>query len=60
MLNALAMARKGSTGRDPVVALELDGGILLVRGRAGRNESPATVDHVVSTEPVRTIGSERN
>lgn len=55
MLNAVSMARQISTERDPVVALDLGGRILVVRTRGGRMEVPAPVDYVVWTEPVRAF-----
>jgi hypothetical protein len=67
MLNAVAMARQASTERDPVVAVDLVGRIMVVRTRGGRVEVPAPVDYVVWTEPVRAFaqrkdlkGTERN
>lgn len=60
MLNAVAMARQTSTERDPVVALDLVGRILVVRTRAGRMEVPAPVDYVVWTEQVRAFAERKN
>lgn len=60
MLNAVAMARGISTERDPVVALDLAGRILVVRTRDGRIEVPAPVDYVVWTEPVRAFAERKN
>jgi hypothetical protein len=59
MLNAASMARQISTERDPVVALDLAGRIMVVRTRNGRIEVPAPVDYVVWTEPVKAF-AERN
>ena len=55
MLNAVNIARQIGTERDPVVALDLRGRILMVRTRGGRMEVPAPVDYVVWTEPVRAF-----
>jgi hypothetical protein len=55
MLNAVAMAREVASERDPVIALDLAGRILVVRTRDGRIEVPAPVDYVVWTEPVRAF-----
>ena len=55
MLNAVSMARQLNTESDPVVALELDGQIVIVRTRSGRIEVPAPVDYVVWTEQVRAF-----
>ena len=55
MLNAVAMARQISTERDPVIALNLVGRIMVVRTRGGRMEVPAPVDYVVWTEPVKAF-----
>ena len=67
MLNAVSMARQIGTERDPVVALNLAGRIMVVRTRSGRVEVPAPVDYVVWTEPVKAFaerkdfkGAERN
>jgi hypothetical protein len=60
MLNAVSMARQTSTERDPVVALDLAGRILVVRTRGGRVEVPAPVDYVVWTEPVRAFAERKN
>ena len=67
VLNAVSMARQMSTERDPVVALDLKGRILVVHTRGGRIEVPAPVDYVVWTEPVKAFaerkdlkGAERN
>src|SRR5207249_6578023 len=67
MLNAVSMARQISTERDPVVALDLAGRIMVIRTRSGRVEVPAPVDYVVWTEPVKAFaerkdfkGAERN
>jgi len=55
VLNAVSMARQMSTERDPVVALDLKGRILVVHTRGGRMEVPAPVDYVVWTEPVKAF-----
>ncbi len=60
MLNAVSMARQISTERDPVVALDLAGRILVVRTRGGRAEVPAPVDYVVWTEPVRAFAERKD
>jgi hypothetical protein len=59
MLNAVSIARQIGTERDPVIALELTGRILVVRTRSGRMDVPAPVDYVVWTAPVRAF-AERN
>ena len=51
--NAVDMARRVGTERDPVIALEIAGRILVVHTRGGRIVVPAPVDYVVWTEPVR-------
>jgi len=60
MFNAVAMARKVNTERDPVVALDLDDRILVVRTRDGRIEVPAPVDYIVWTEPVRAFAERKD
>lgn len=60
MLNAVTMAREIGTERDPVVALDLVGRIMVVRTRGGRVEVPAPVDYVVWTEPVRAFAQRRD
>ena len=60
MVNAVSMARQISTERDPVVALDLAGRILMVRTRGGRMEVPAPVDYVVWTEPVRAFAERKD
>jgi hypothetical protein len=60
MVNAVAMARQISTERDPVVALDLAGRIMVIRTRGGRVEVPAPVDYVVWTEPVRAFAERKN
>jgi hypothetical protein len=60
MVNAVSMARQTSTERDPVVALDLAGRILVVRTRGGRIEVPAPVDYVVWTEPVKAFAERKN
>jgi hypothetical protein len=60
MLNAVSMARQISTERDPVVALDLVGRILVVRTRGDRIAVPAPVDYVVWTEPVRAFAERQN
>ena len=59
MLNAASMARQISTERDPVVALELVGRIMVVRTRRGRVEVPAPVDYVVWTEQVKAFAERK-
>ncbi len=53
MLNAVSMARRISTGPDPVVALDLVGRILVAHTRSGRLEVLVPVDYVVWTEQVK-------
>ena len=60
MVNAVSMARQTSTERDPVVALDLAGRILVVRTRGGRIEVPAPVDYIVWTEPVKAFAERKN
>ena len=60
MLNAVSMARQTSTERDPVVALDLAGRIMVVRTRGGRIDVPAPVDYVVWTEPVRAFAERKD
>jgi hypothetical protein len=60
MLNAVSIARQISTERDPVVALDLVGRILVVRTRGDRIAVPAPVDYVVWTEPVRAFAERQN
>jgi hypothetical protein len=60
MLNAVGIARQISSQRDPVVALDLVGRILVVRTRGGRIMVPAPVDYVVWTEPVRAFAERKN
>jgi hypothetical protein len=57
MLNAVSMARGIGTERDPVVAMDLAGRIMVVRTRGGRVEVPAPVDYVVWTEPVKAFAA---
>jgi hypothetical protein len=57
MVNVVSMARQVSTERDPVVALDLTGRIMMVRTRGGRTEVPAPVDYVVWTEPVMAFAA---
>ncbi len=59
MVNAVSMARQIGTERDPVVALDLAGRILVVHTRAGRSEVPAPVDYVVWTEPVKAFAQRK-
>jgi hypothetical protein len=59
MLNAVSMARQISTERDPVVALDLTGRIMVVRTRDGRMEVPAPVDYVVWTAPVKAFAERK-
>ncbi len=60
VLNAVSMARQVGTEKDPVVALEMAGRILVVRTRGGRTDVPAPVDYVVWTEPVKVFAAKRN
>lgn len=60
LLNAAAIARRVGTERDPVVALDLAGRILVVRTRGGRIEVPAPVDYVAWTEPVQAIAQRKD
>jgi hypothetical protein len=60
MLNAVSMARQVGTERDPVVALDVAGRIVVVRTRGGRTELPAPVDYIVWTEQVRTFAERKN
>jgi hypothetical protein len=60
MVNAVSMARQIGTERDPVVALDLVGRILVVRTRGGRVAVPAPVDYVVWTEPVKAFAERKN
>src|SRR5437762_939860 len=60
MGNAIAMARQISTERDPVVALDLVGRIMVVRTRGGRVMVPAPVDYVVWTEPVKAFAERKD
>lgn len=60
MGNAVSMARQVSAERDPVVALDLAGRILVVRTRGGRTEVPAPVDYVVWTEPVKAFAERKD
>ena len=59
MVNAVGIARGINTDKDPVVAIDLDGRILVVRTRGGRVEVPAPVDYVAWTETVKAF-SERH
>jgi hypothetical protein len=60
MLNAVDMARRISTEKDPVVTLDLAGRILMVRTRGDRIVVPAPVDYVVWTEPVKAFAERKN
>jgi len=60
VLNAISMARQVGTERDPVVAVDLVGRIMVVRTRGGRIEVPAPVDYVVWTEPVKAFAERKN
>lgn len=60
VLNAISMARQIGTERDPIVALEMSGRILVVRTRGGRMEVPAPVDYVVWTAPVKAFAARKN
>jgi len=55
MANAVGMARRAGNDRNPVIAVDLDGRILVARTRDGRVTVPAPVDYVVWTEAVRTF-----
>lgn len=59
MLNAVSMAGRIGTDRDPVVAVDLTGRIMVVRTRGGRMEVPAPVDYVPWTDTVKEF-AERN
>jgi hypothetical protein len=60
MLNAASMAREVGAGRDPVVAIDLAGRVLVVHTLGARIEVPAPVDYVVWTEQVRTFAERKN
>lgn len=60
LLNAVDIARRIGTERDPVVALDLAGRVLVVRTRGGRIELPAPVDYVAWTEPVQAIAERQD
>jgi hypothetical protein len=60
MGNAVAMAHQISTEREPVVALDLAGRIMVVRTRGGRVEVPAPVDYVVWSDQVRAFAERKN
>jgi hypothetical protein len=60
MLNAVGMAREIGSERDPVVALDLAGRILVVRTRGGRIEVPAPVDYVAWTGQVRAFAERKD
>jgi len=60
VLNAISMARQVGTERDPVVAVDLVGRIMVVRTRGGRIEVPAPVDYVVWTEPVKAFAERKD
>jgi hypothetical protein len=60
MLNAVSMAREVGAGRDPVVAIDLAGRILVVHTLGARIEVPAPVDYVVWTEQVKTFAERKN
>ena len=59
MVNAVTMARQINTQRDPVVAIDLVGRILVVRTRDGRIDVPAPVDYVVWTQPVMAFAERK-
>lgn len=60
MLNAVSMARQIGAERDPVVAIDLVGRIVVIRTRAGRIEVPAPVDYVVWTEAVSAFAERKD
>lgn len=60
MLNAVSMARQIGAERDPVVAIDLVGRIVVVRTRGGRIEVPAPVDYVVWTEAVSAFAERKD
>jgi hypothetical protein len=60
VLNSVRIARHVSTERDPVIALDLAGRILVLHTRGGRVDVPAPVDYVVWTEPVRAFAERKN
>jgi len=60
LVNAIAMARRASTERDPVVSLELVKRIMAARTRGGRVIVPAPVDYVVWTAPVKAFAERRS
>ena len=60
MLNAVSMAREIGAGRDPVVALDVAGRVLVVHTLGARIEVPVPVDYVVWTERVRTFAERKN
>jgi hypothetical protein len=60
MVNAVSMAREIGAGRDPVVAIDLAGRVLVVRTLGARIEVPVPVDYVVWTEQVRTFAERKN
>jgi hypothetical protein len=60
MVNAVGMARQVSTERDPVVALDLTGRIMVVRTRGNRIVVPAPVDYVAWTEAVKAFAERNN
>jgi hypothetical protein len=57
--NAVSMARQINTERDPVVALDVAGRVLVVVTRSGRTEVPVPVDYIVWTEPVRVFAERK-
>ena len=59
MLNTVSMARHASTEADPVVSIDVDGRILVLRTRGGRVEVPAPVDYVVWTQAVKTFSEHK-
>jgi hypothetical protein len=60
MLNAVSMAREVGAGRDPVVALDLAGRVLVVRTLGARIEVPVPVDYVVWTQPVKAFAERKD
>ncbi len=60
MLNSVSMARESGAGRDPVVALDVAGRILVVHTLGARIVVPAPVDYVVWSQQVRTFAERQN
>ena len=57
MVNAVTMASRVNTARDPIVAVDLVGRTMALRTRAGRVCVPTPVDYIVWTEPVRAFAA---